>query len=87
MEDAKSAPNAYLRDMDFRRVFIFVVLAFTFVGCQKRDDAVGKGSWTQEVWMRGDKIYNGILRQPFLQEMASDPDDLIVRLKADSSSY
>lgn len=57
--------------MNWRRVFIFIILAFTFVGCEKKDPGIGTGSWTQEVWERGDKIYNGILRQPFLKEMAA----------------
>ena len=57
--------------MIFRRLFIVIVLAFTVVGCGKRDADGVRGSWTQEVWERGDKIYAGILRQPFLQEMAA----------------
>lgn len=57
--------------MNSRRVFIVIVLAFTVVGCGKREADDVRGSWTQEVWKRGDKIYAGILRQPFLQEMAA----------------
>ena len=33
--------------MNFRRLFLFVVFAFTLVGCDKRNPAIDRGSWTR----------------------------------------
>ena len=75
--------------MNIRRLLIFFVFAFSLVGCEKRDADLDKGSWTQEVWVRGEKIYSGILRQPFLRELAAGtlPEEKFARYIAQDEVY
>ena len=70
--------------MNSRRLFIFIVLAFSFVGCQ-REDAVDTGSWTQDVTREVDLMLNTI--DGWMEDVDADTRSEMTRVFLEALLY